>query len=120
MKREKSYSILPAREKAEVIMAWLAEHKGRDIKAFDVSELSPVTEIMILVSGSSARHVRSLAEGVMELCVKENYEFLRMEGQQGGLWILADLNDVVIHLFQEHVRELYNLESLWRDAVPLR
>ena len=119
MTQEKIFSTLPARDKAAVILHWLTEHKARNVDAFDLADSNPLTEVVIVASASSARHARSLADGLLELCHQEQYEFLRMEGYQGGMWVLADLNDIIVHIFQEPVRELYNLESLWRDATPL-
>lgn len=119
MTQKKDFSTLPARDKAGVILAWLAEHKARHVSAFDLAGENPLTEVVIVVSASSARHARSLADGLLELCKRERYEFLRMEGYQGGMWVLADLNDIIVHILQEPARELYNLESLWRGASPL-
>lgn len=115
----KKFSTLPTQQKVELIQSRMTELKARDISAFDLAGQSPLTDMTIVVSASSVRHARSLADGITELCTKENYEFLRMEGYQAGLWILADLNDIIVHIFMEDVRELYNLESLWRDAVAL-
>ena len=74
---------------------------------------------MAVVSATSVRHARSLADGLLELCRERNFEFLRMEGYQTGLWILVDLNDVIVHIMQEAERDIYHLESLWRDAERL-
>ncbi len=116
---EKKYSPLPAREKAGAVLAWLEEHKARDVVALDLGGISPLTDVIVIVSASSVRHAQSLADGLMALCAQENYEFFRLEGYQAGLWILADLNDIVVHIFQEPTRELYQLETLWRNALPL-
>jgi ribosome-associated protein len=118
MTQEKSRSPLPARQKAEAILAWLVGRKAHDPKALDLGGKSPVTDVIVIASASSPRQARALADGLMELCRDESYEFLRMEGYQGGVWVLADLNAVIVHIFQEPARELYNLESLWRDAEP--
>ena len=118
MTQEKIFSTLPARNKADVILAWLTEHKALDMAAFQLAD-NPLAEVAIVASASSARHARGLADGLLELCGREHYEFLRMEGYQNGLWVLADLNDILVHIFQESVRELYNLESLWRGAEAL-
>ena len=72
---------------------------------------------MIIASASSARHARSLADGLSEMCKQEKFEILRTEGYQEGQWVLVDLNDIIVHIFQEPVRELYRLESLWA-SVP--
>ncbi|MCH5276382.1 MAG: ribosome silencing factor [Desulfovibrionaceae bacterium] len=118
MTEEKTFSTLPARDKAGVILAWLAEHKAFDMAAFHLAE-NPLAEVSIVVSASSARHARGLADGLLELCGRERYEFLRMEGYQNAMWVLADLNDIIVHIFQKSVRELYNLESLWHGAAAL-
>ena len=61
----------------------------------------------------------AIAARILELCKERKFEFLRMEGYQTGLWILVDLNDVIVHIMQEAERDLYHLESLWRDAERL-
>lgn len=76
-------------------------------------------DVVIVVTASSLRHAKSLADGLMEQCTKNNYEFLRMEGYQTGQWILADLNDIVVHIFQQDVRELFRIESLWKESPAL-
>ena len=73
---------------------------------------------VIICTASSARHARSLADGLTEMCKKEKFELLRTEGYQEGQWVLVDLNDIIVHIFQEPVREMFNLEALWTDAEP--
>ncbi|MDD6089037.1 MAG: ribosome silencing factor [Desulfovibrionaceae bacterium] len=112
--KKKKFSTAPAGEKAEVIRLWLEENKAADITVLDVSERSSCMERMIVVTAMSQRHGRSLADGVLKLAGEQNYEFLRMEGYRTGEWILLDMNDIVVHVFQAEVRELYRLESLWQ------
>ncbi|MBS1377504.1 MAG: ribosome silencing factor [Bilophila wadsworthia] len=100
-------------------MKWLEESKARDVVALDVAGKSPCMDVVIVVTASSLRHAKSLADGLMEQCTKNNYEFLRMEGYQTGQWILADLNDIVVHIFQQDVRELFRIESLWKESPAL-
>lgn len=119
MEKEKIYAEVNSREKAESIRAWLEEHRARDVAFFDLQGTNPLAEIMAVVSATSVRHARSLADGLLELCRERNFEFLRMEGYQTGLWILVDLNDVIVHIMQEAERDIYHLESLWRDAERL-
>ena len=119
MTKEKKYSTLPASEKAPIMMNWLAEHKARDLAAFRLPEGNPLADIVIITSASSARHARSLADGLSEMCKQEKFEILRTEGYQEGQWVLVDLNDVIVHIFQEPVREQYHLEALWADAEEL-
>lgn len=115
---QKKYSSLPTAEKSADILQWLEEHKAKESSVLDLSGQHAFTESIIIVSATSVRHAQSLADGVAELCRERNYEFLRMEGKQTGQWILLDLNDVVVNIFQEAVRDLYRLESLWNTAHP--
>ena len=116
MPKEKKYSTLPSAEKAPVIQNWLFEHKARDLSVFQLPEGNPLADVVIIASASSARHARSLADGLSEMCKQEKFEILRTEGYQEGQWVLVDLNDIIVHIFQEPVRELYRLESLWASA----
>lgn len=119
MTKEKKYSTLPAVEKAPIMQNWLAEHKARDLAVFKLPEGNPLADVVIIASASSARHARSLADGLSEMCKQEKFEILRTEGYQEGQWVLVDLNDVIVHIFQEPVRELYHLEALWAGAEAL-
>lgn len=119
MEKEKVYSELNAREKALIFQSWLEEHRAGNVAFFDLLGTSPLAEVVAVVSATSLRHARSLADGLLELCREHKFEFLRMEGYQTGLWILVDLNDVIVHIMQEAERDLYHLESLWRDAERL-
>ena len=115
----RKFSTASASEKTAVLVKWLEESKARDIVALDVAGKSPCMDVVIVVTASSLRHAKSLADGLMEQCTKNNYEFLRMEGYQTGQWILADLNDIVVHIFQQDVRELFRIESLWKESPAL-
>ena len=114
------FSQAAAVEKAAVIADWLDEHKARDLVMLDLAGKSSLTDVAIIASASSVRQAQSLAEGLLALCREQNFEFFHIEGQTSGQWVLVDLNDVVVHVFQNESRELYNLEGLWRDAPVLR
>ena len=114
MAKEKKFSLLPVKEKAEYVYTWLVEGKAKDIKVLDVK--SAVTDMVVIVSASSARHAKSLADHIIMESKKEKFEILSTEGYQAGTWVLVDLNDIVVHIFQEETRELFQLENLWREA----
>ena len=118
MAKEKKYSTVPASEKAPIMQDWLVEHKARELVSFTLPEGNPLADIVIVCTASSARHARSLADGLTEMCKQQKYEILRTEGYQEGQWVLVDLNDVIVHIFQEPVREMYRLEALWAGAEP--
>lgn len=114
MAKEKKFSLMPVKEKAEHVYTWLVESKAKDIKVLDIK--SSVTDMVIIVSASSARHAKSLADHILMESKKENFEILSTEGYQTGTWVLVDLNDIVVHIFQEDTRELFQLERLWHEA----
>jgi ribosome-associated protein len=103
-------------EKIGQIATWLADKKGRDIKALDLRGLSPLTESMVFVTARSARHAQSLADELMVRLGERKWEYFGVEGMQSGQWILVDCNDVIVHIFQEESRSLFNVEGLYAKA----
>ena len=103
-------------EKIGQIATWLADKKGTDIKALDVRGFSPLTESMIFVTARSARHAQGMADDVMQRLGERGWEYFGVEGMQSGQWILVDCNDVIVHIFQEEARTLYNVEGLYAKA----
>jgi ribosome-associated protein len=87
--------------------------KGRDIVTLDVRGKSSVTEFMIVCSGTSNRHTKSIANYVAAEIKKAGLVTLGVEGQGSGEWVLLDLDDVVVHVMLEESRNFYQLEKLW-------
>lgn len=96
----------------------LDELKAQSIKCMDVRHLTSVTDVMVIATGRSDRHVRALADSVVESCKRAGEQPLGVEGQEAGEWVLVDLSDVVVHVMLPRVREFYNLEKLW--DIPAR
>jgi ribosome-associated protein len=115
----KRFADVPLEEKLAAVMAWLEEHKAARVVRIDMAEQGSFAEALVIASAGSVRHAQSLADGVGELCRASNYEYLRMEGYTAGQWILVDMNDIVVNVFLEPVRELYGLEALWGKAASL-
>ncbi len=107
---------VPIVEKLTRAASWIREKKGGDILALDLTQSHTFTEGIIIVTASSIRHAQGLADHILAESKAERYEFLHMEGYQAGQWILLDMNDLVISIFQEETRELYRLEDLWKNA----
>ncbi|EHJ46830.1 iojap-like protein [Solidesulfovibrio carbinoliphilus subsp. oakridgensis] len=121
MPEKKSDKNLSARDKAVIVASWLAEKKAKDILAIEVAPLNPVCDAMILASAVSLRQAKALADHVLLRSGEEGFSYLGMEGYGNGQWILLDLNDVMVHIFQEDLRPFYNLEGLWSEGkrIPL-
>ncbi len=91
----------------------LDDIKAKDIIKLDVRELTTVTDYMIVASGTSNRHVQALVENVAEKAKAAGHKPLGIEGEDGGEWVLLDLEDALVHVMLPKVREFYNLEKLW-------
>jgi ribosome-associated protein len=107
---------MQAEQMREEIVQALADAKGQDIKVLDVRKITDFTDYMIIASGTSSRHVQTLADKV---CVHMKALGLMPVGREGeavGDWVLIDFGDVVAHLMRPQVRDLYNLEKLWGDG----
>ena len=98
---------------ATLVTTALDDLKGQEITVLDVRHLTSVTDTMVVASGRSDRHVRALADTVVEQCAKAGVRPIGVEGQKSGEWVLVDLGDVVVHVMLPRVREFYNLEKLW-------
>ncbi|NWN84064.1 MAG: ribosome silencing factor [Halomonas sp.] len=93
----------------------LEELKAKDIVQLDVSRLTSVTDLMIIASGTSTRHVSALAQRVVERAKEQGRQPLGVEGDAEADWVLVDLGGVIVHVMVPETRQLYDLERLWAD-----
>jgi len=110
-----------ARKKApdllEVALAALEDMKAVNVKVIDVRQLTDVTDTMVVATGTSDRHVRSIAGRVVEQCKAAGFQPMGVEGERDGEWVLVDLRDALIHVMLPRIRDFYGLEKLW-DVRP--
>ena len=103
----------PIERLLETVHAAVEELKARDVTEIDVRGKSSVTDFMVVASGTSTRHVKSIADEVVRFAKKLDVQPLGVEGESEAEWVLVDLGDVVVHVMLPRVREFYALERLW-------
>jgi ribosome-associated protein len=109
----------PASLKTVVVDA-LADMKALEVKVLDVRGLTDIADWMVIASGTSDRHVRSVAQRVVERTKEAGFRPHGVEGQQDSDWVLIDLNEMIVHVMLPRVREFYGLEKLWDMTATKR
>ncbi len=98
---------------AALVKDALDDAKANDVQTIDVRGKTSITDYMIIASGNSSRHVKTLADSVVSHSKKAGLEILGVEGGSNAEWVLVDLADVLVHLMLPRTRSFYNLEGLW-------
>jgi ribosome-associated protein len=112
--------ILQSQERAQLCAAYALDKKAFDVRLLDVRKISSLTDYLLIVSGRSDRQVQAVADSI-HLGMKKEHAImpLAIEGLKEGRWVLIDYGDVMVHVFQESVREYYDLDGLWSEAAEL-
>jgi ribosome-associated protein len=121
----KKVAALPRKPKTaegvvEVVERALEDIKAVNVRVLDVRKLTDIADTLVIASGNSDRHVRSIADRVVEFAKKAGYRPMGVEGERDGEWVLVDLQDVIVHIMLPRVREFYRLESLWDVSAARR
>ena len=103
-----------------VVIDALADMKALEVKVLDVRGLTDIADCMVIASGTSDRHVRSVAQRVVERTKEAGFRPHGVEGQQDSDWVLIDLNEMIVHVMLPRVREFYGLEKLWDMTATKR
>lgn len=107
---------LPFDQLQELVINSLEDFKALDIHQIDVSGQSPLTDLFVIASGSSLRHIKSMAENLVVRAKEAGSPPLGIEGNRQSEWVLVDLNDIIVHLMLPQTRAFYNLEKLWEAS----
>ncbi|MBP8203680.1 ribosome silencing factor [Pseudomonas sp. TMP9] len=111
---------MPSEDLVKLAITALEEIKAQDITTIDVRGKTSITDFMLIASGTSSRHVKSLVENVLEKVKEQGVRPIGTEGMDTGEWALLDLGDIVVHVMLPTAREFYDLERLWQGAEQSR
>lgn len=110
---------MQAKKTLRTVSAALADAKALDVHVLDVRDSAGFTDAMVIASGTSSRHVQTLAEKVVAAMRAEGRRPIGIEGEQRGDWVLIDFGEVVVHVMRPQTRDFYNLEKLWGEGKPV-
>ena len=110
-----------AQETALLAVDYALDKKAFNLKLFEVRDLSSLTDYLLLVSGRSDRQVQAIAEHIKTEFKQQHHLLpLAVEGMDQGRWVLLDYGEIMIHVFQQPVRDFYDLEGLWSEAPEVQ
>jgi ribosome-associated protein len=112
--------MMDAKKLAQLCALKCLEKKAENVVILDLENRSSVADFFVLCSGFSDRQVAAIADNVADELKKAGVNSLSKEGMVDGKWALIDLGSVIVHVFQDHLRDYYSLESLWADAPRIR
>ncbi|MBQ9673785.1 MAG: ribosome silencing factor [Ruminococcus sp.] len=107
---------MEVKEQARLIAKALSSKKALDVQVIKISDVSVLADYMVIATGTSSTHVKSLADEVEYQLDEAGYSVSHIEGYRGNGWILMDYIDIIVHIFDDESRQYYNLERLWQDG----
>lgn len=111
---------MDTKAKAMLTGRFADEKKALDVAVIELQGLTDIADYFVIASGTSDRHVRTIAEHVEKSMKDAGIRPYSVEGYQQGRWVIIDYRNVIVHIFLEQLRELYDLESLWIEAKRYR
>ncbi len=103
----------------KLVIEALEDRKAVDIKVIDISEVSVLADYFVIAGGTNRSQIQALADSVEEKLGRAGYEIKQIEGYNNANWVLVDFGDVIVHIFDEKNRLMYDLERIWRDGVEV-
>ena len=116
MRQQATADALSFEQLRDLVISTLEDLKAIDIQHIDVSGQNPLTDLFVIASGNSTRHIKAMAENLVMKVKAAGCPPLGVEGERQAEWILVDLNDVIVHLMLPKTRAFYNLEKLWEAS----
>ena len=104
----------------DLVVHALEDFKAIDIQQIDVAGQTPLADLFVIASGSSLRHIKSMADNLVQQVKEAGHPPLGIEGDRQAEWVLVDLNDIIVHLMLPQTRAFYNLEKLWEASSQRR
>jgi ribosome-associated protein len=120
LKKQSKPEAITSEQLQQLVLSTLEELKAQDVKVMDVSGQNPLTDCFVIATGTSTRHVKSMAGKLIEAAKAAGAQPLGVEGEREAQWILVDLNDIIVHLMLAQARAFYNLEKLWEVSREQR
>ncbi len=111
---------MDAFEKVKTCGMFAEDKKAKDVVIMELGNLTDITDYFLVASGTSERHVRTIADNVETGMKEKGIKPFSVEGYRDGRWVIIDYRDIIVHVFLEQLRELYDLESLWIEAKRYR
>lgn len=105
-----------ARDFAIAAARMAADTRCVDVAVLDVTKISPITDYLVIATGTSARQMRSVCDDIEDMAKPQGYKALTRAGHDGETWILVDFVNVVVHVFSAEARGYYDLDNLWGDG----
>lgn len=102
---------------AKKVVSLVLGKKAADVMLFDLRKITDMADFFVICTGDSDRHVKAITDAVVDGCKEQKIRVYHVEGYDSLTWVLIDLVDIVVHVFQPEVRSYYQLERLWGDAV---
>ena len=107
-------------ETVEKIISWALDKKAEDVKHIDVEGKTDFTDSIIICHGTADLHVRAIADNIITMAKSENIQILSSEGKNNATWILIDMGDIIVHVFNEETRDFYKIEDLYKISPKNR